>query len=84
MRNHALLEAAAHELPPSNVGRIKAQWRNWMARRDIRRLADLDDWILKDIGVTRAEIDWATRLPLDLDPAKALERHARIRRESQF
>ncbi len=30
-------------------------------RRDMRRLAELDDWMLRDIGLTRAAIEPAAR-----------------------
>lgn len=47
--------------------------RNWRARRAVRRLADLDDYMLRDIGATRGDISWAAGLPLTVNAALALE-----------
>jgi uncharacterized protein YjiS (DUF1127 family) len=82
MRNYALFEAEARGLLPSHLGRLKALWRNWRARRHVRSLADLDDRLLHDIGVTREEVDLASHLPLAINAAIELERRARIRRGS--
>jgi uncharacterized protein YjiS (DUF1127 family) len=52
--------------------------RNFMARRSLLRLERLDDYILSDIGLTRDDLHYGARLPLDVDPIAEL---ARIRRE---
>ena len=41
-------------------------------RRDVMRLADLDDRTLKDIGLVRSDIAGALDQPLGTDPSKIL------------
>ena len=54
---------------------------NWLVRRKVRALADNDDVILDDIGITRDEIDWARKLPLTVNAAIALNDRASKRRK---
>ena len=56
---------------------------NWKSRREVRRLSVFDDFMLADIGVNRADLDWAARLPLTTDPARALEDRAVLRERRQ-
>lgn len=49
-------------------------------RRGVTRLLDLDDHMLKDIGVTRGEVEIATKLPLSVDAAIELRRMSIERR----
>ena len=49
-------------------------------RRGLKRLLDLDDHILKDIGVTRGEVGIAARLPKSVDAAIELRRMSLERR----
>ena len=49
-------------------------------RRKLKRLLDLDDHMLKDVGVTRGEIEVATNLPLSTDAATELRRMSLERR----
>ncbi len=58
--------------------------RNWKVRRRVRALADQDDHILEDIGVTRGEVAWASRLPLTVNAAIALNDRASRRRQSEY
>lgn len=53
---------------------------NWFARRAIAKLEHYEDHILRDIGVTRDEIRWASHLPLSQNAALALEVHSLHRR----
>jgi len=56
MRDYALNQAVFRgEIGSPILARL---WRNWLARAEVRRLEDLDDHILSDIGVTRDEIRW--------------------------
>lgn len=52
-------------------------------RRAVKRLADLDDRMLKDIGLTRGEVHGALASPLFADPSAHLAglSHARQRRQ---
>lgn len=52
-------------------------------RRHFNRLLDLDDHMLKDVGVTRGEVEIASRLPLSADAATALRRMS-LERRRQF
>jgi uncharacterized protein YjiS (DUF1127 family) len=56
--------------------------RNWRAKRSIVRLETLDDHMLYDLGVTRAEVQWAAGLPLTVNAALALEDRAFRRRKA--
>lgn len=49
-------------------------------RRALYALADMDDAMLDDIGLTRGDVDWALNLPLTTNAALELQRHARNRR----
>ncbi len=80
MREYTLTQAlnqdAAHAF--SGLRRIAA---NWLKRRHLRRIEDMDDHILADIGVNRDDLRSALRLPLTVDPVWELNRQAH-RRES--
>ena len=54
--------------------------RNAVRRRTVKRLLELDDRILHDIGVTRAEARRVSGLPLSVDPLDELYRLALSRR----
>ncbi len=54
-------------------GLLSKLWSNWKARRDIRRLQQLDDHMLCDIGLRRSDIFWASHQPLDVNAALVLE-----------
>ncbi len=56
--------------------------RNWKAKRRIAALADFDDYMLRDIGITRDEVQWAAGLPLTVNAAVALEERAFRRRHT--
>ena len=56
-------------------------YRNWKARRSVSRLAEYDEYMLRDIGITREEIRWASNLPLSVNAALALEDRAFRRRK---
>ena len=52
----------------------------WSNRRQILRLASADDRLLRDIGLTRADIDWALMQPLHVDPSELLAERVKCRR----
>jgi uncharacterized protein YjiS (DUF1127 family) len=54
-------------------GLLSRLWNNWKARRDITNLQRLDDHMLKDIGLSRADIFWASQQSLDVNAALVLE-----------
>jgi len=45
---------------------------NWRKRRQLKALEQLEDHMLMDIGLTRADLIYAQRLPLDVDPVSQL------------
>lgn len=59
---------------------VATLFRSRVRRRKFSRLADLDDHILDDIGVTRREVEIATRLPFSHDAAEELRRLSLERR----
>jgi uncharacterized protein YjiS (DUF1127 family) len=78
MNDYALHQAqTAGSLP--GVGIIARLIRNWRARRSVRRLQDLDDYMLHDIGATREDVTWAARHPLSVNAALLLEERQRER-----
>jgi uncharacterized protein YjiS (DUF1127 family) len=84
MRNYALNRALSLEINPLALS-LRNLWRNIIVKRNVTRLSSLDDHMLKDIGVTRDEVEWAAGLPLTVNAALALEERAfqRRRREPQ-
>ena len=60
--------------------------RNWRARRKFGKLHLLDDYQLKDIGLTRGQLQQITGLPLSVDPIWEADRlrlvasHQRVER----
>ena len=67
MRDYILHQAEAYERTFA-LAALRRVLRNWWKRRTLRKLQDLDDHLLYDIGLTRDEIDHALRLPLSIDP----------------
>jgi len=45
---------------------------NWLSQGAIARLAQLDDAVLRDAGITRRDIEWASKLPITVNAEKAL------------
>ncbi|MFG6080052.1 DUF1127 domain-containing protein [Paracoccus litorisediminis] len=58
--------------------------RNKIRRYAFLNLLRLDDEILEDIGVTRAEVEDAARLPLHVNASQALADKALARRKGQI
>ena len=52
--------------------------RNWFSRRYLRKLEQFDDYMLSDIGLTRADLRYGQCLPYDVDPIAELS-HKRQR-----
>lgn len=82
MRDYVLTRAIAEAEAPV-IAFFKRLARNWRARRYIASLADYDDNLLRDIGVTRSEIDWAASLPLSVNAALELETRSYRRRRGE-
>jgi uncharacterized protein YjiS (DUF1127 family) len=48
-------------------------FHNWKSRQEVNQLAGFDDFMLADIGISRADVEWASHLPLTTDATEALE-----------
>lgn len=71
MRDYALNQAIS--LEEVGVSPIRRLIRNWRARRAVARLETYDDYMLRDIGLARLDVEWAAGLPLTVNAALALE-----------
>ena len=80
MRDYALNQAISRG-EYGIVSLLRRVTRNWKAKRRIAALGSFDDYMLRDIGVTREEIQWAAGLPLTVNAAVALEERAFRRRQ---
>jgi uncharacterized protein YjiS (DUF1127 family) len=55
------------------LARTVAQlWRSWRSRREVGNLLKLDDWMLKDIGLSRGDVHDALADRLTFDPSSRL------------
>jgi uncharacterized protein YjiS (DUF1127 family) len=79
MRDYALNQAISRG-EYGIVSLLRRVTRNWKVKRRIAALGSFDDYMLRDIGVTREEIQWAAGLPLTVNAAVALEERAFRRR----
>lgn len=66
------------------VSSLADRARNHRRRRRFNRLLDLDDAMLKDIGVTRGEVQIASGLPLSVNAATELRRISLERRRARM
>ena len=57
---------------------------NFQARRTVKKLIQMDDYILRDMGVTRDEINWAASQPFYINAANALEDRSSTRRRANL
>ena len=53
---------------------------NWQARRSVRKLLNMDEYMLRDAGTSRNDVEWAIGLPLTVNAALALEERSRVSR----
>lgn len=76
-----LRPASIWSLASRLVSSAKKRWAKHMKRRTdraaFRYMLTLDDEILDDIGVTRANVEWASQLPLEMSASAELEKTAR-------
>lgn len=78
MRDYALHRAMA--LGETGGWSVSLFFRRWWARRFVRKLEQLEDHLLADIGVTRDDLQWAAGLPLSVNAAIALDELAKRKR----
>jgi uncharacterized protein YjiS (DUF1127 family) len=77
MRDHMINEAKSRQA----YGRLSWVMRvvtNWRARKTLKQLQSFSDYQLKDIGLTRYDLNRFMSVPLDTDIAWESERRALI------
>ena len=55
----------------------------YIRRREVSRIANLDDHLLADLGLERQDVRWALEMPLAENAALELERRAMWRRRGR-
>ena len=83
MRDYALNHATSLETPATR-SLLSRLLRNWRARRAVSRLETFDDYMLRDIGVSREDVRWAAGLPLTVNAALALEERNQLRKNGRL
>jgi len=78
MREYTLTQAMGQDAAHAFAG-ARRVLANWFRRRRLRRVDDLDDHILQDIGISRDDLRAALRLPLSVDPVWEVQRQSRAR-----
>ena len=66
MRDYILTEAIARDSTFA-FPKLRRVVRNWVFKRTLKALQQLDDHMLHDIGLARDELRHLTALPLDVD-----------------
>jgi uncharacterized protein YjiS (DUF1127 family) len=73
MRDYASFRAIQRD-SGETFPRLRRLVRNWFTRRHFDALDQLDDFILRDIGLKREDVAFVKGLPLDVDPIPELIR----------
>ena len=73
MREYIVHEARSR-LSTFSFSTLRQLVRNWRCREQLRKLHGLDDYQLKDIGLTRGQLRRLSGLPLTVDPIWEAER----------
>lgn len=84
MTDFSLTEPRAGHPIAQLADRLALRIRNLRRRRGFKQLLDLDEHLLNDIGVTRAEVETAANLPLSRDAATELRRVSLERRRRRM
>ena len=79
MRDYVLFQAQRLE-PSQPFPTLRRLVSNWRKRRRLRDLQQLENHVLTDIGISRADVAAVLSQPLSVDPAWELERRARLHR----
>jgi uncharacterized protein YjiS (DUF1127 family) len=78
MRDFVLNEADQH-FYGSFSGKLRLYVQNWLKRQMLRQIHELDDYLIKDLGLERWEIADVLELPLVFDPILELHRRSRAK-----
>ena len=73
MREYVAHEARSR-LSNSSFTTLRQLVRNWRCRKQLLKLHGLDDFQLKDIGLTRGQLRHLAGLPLSVDPVWEADR----------
>lgn len=73
MREYVANEARSR-LSTFSFSTLRQLVRNWRCRKQLLKLHGLDDYQLKDIGLTRSQLHRISGLPLSVDPIWEVER----------
>lgn len=73
MRNYIFHQATSRDRT-FTFPNLRRLVRSWIAKRSLRRLEQLDDYMLNDIGLSRDDLRLAQRLPFDVDPIDEMAR----------
>lgn len=83
-RAAALMSATAHLLADwwaarrAHQAQINQQWED---RQAFNTLLGKEDWVLRDLGAHRGDIDYLSKQPLHINAARELER---LRADNRF
>ena len=83
MRDYALNHAMSHGEHGHRFPAAPAA-AELEGRRAGSRLDNFDDYMLRDIGVSRDEVRWAAGLPLTVNAALALEERSQLRKNGRL
>ena len=68
--------ASRHAVVFRSMRQLRERWqarqREKANRREIRELRELDDYVLEDLRLSRADLWWAANLPMHVDAYAAL------------
>jgi uncharacterized protein YjiS (DUF1127 family) len=78
MRDYVLTQAQSRQSYGA-LTLVARLFRNWKHHRDLEKLLKLDDYLLKDMGLTRDVIIHLSKLPLTVDVDWERERVLRQR-----
>jgi uncharacterized protein YjiS (DUF1127 family) len=77
MRDYILSQAQSRQTH-GLVATAKRVVRNWKHQRELKKLSKLDDYLLKDLGLTRGLVQHLLALPLTVDVDWEQERVLRV------
>jgi uncharacterized protein YjiS (DUF1127 family) len=81
MREFEISEARSRQAY-GQVTWIVRMVKNWRMRKDLKRLQGFSDYQLRDIGLTRGDLNRLMCLPLDIDMVWQVERHELLQSKS--
>ncbi len=50
---------------------VNQQWQN---RQAFKNLLGKEDWVYRDMGISKADVEWAAKLPLQINAAQELQK----------